>query len=280
MRFVEAGGVSTHVAEWGKQDGPDVFLIHGASSDMDVFRPSVIPLLKDRYHLAAYDRPGLGFTAKRPADADTLKVQADVAADAIRRLELKKPVVLAHSWGGAVALRLALDHPDLVGGLVLIAPVAYDWPGGVSWHLYWSASPVAGPLFNNVVTRPFAEGAVKSGIVGTFAPMKPTEAYLEEASVMRAVQPRIMKANALDMVAAKREVTAQQARYGEIRVPVAIMAGDGDTVVSPTIHSAQLAKTLPDARLEILPGVGHVPQESAQAKLGELVDWVVARRGN
>jgi len=276
MRMVGAEGVSIHVDSWGQ--GDPVLMIHGASSDMDVFKPSVIPALSDRYRLTAYDRPGHGFSPRRPAHANTLAVQANVAADVIRSQGLDRPIVLAHSWGGAVALRLALDHPDLVGGLVLIAPVAYEWPGGVSWHLHWSGNPVVGPLFNHVLSRPFAGAAVRSGMAGAFAPAPVPDGYFEKASVGRAALPRVLRANGLDLLPAKREVMAQQDRYARITAPVAILAGDGDTVVSTTIHAQHLMRTLPVVRLEVLEGVGHLPHETSPALLSDLVDWVRARR--
>lgn len=271
MKFVEAEGVKVHVDSWG--EGPPVFLIHGASSDMDVFKPTVIPLLKKRYFLAAYDRPGMGFTSERPPNAETLEVQAKIAADVIEQMGLNRPIVIAHSYGGAVALRLALDRPDLISGLVLIAPVAYDWPGGLSWYLYWSANPLIGGLFNHVA-QPFVEAAARDGVKGTFAPLSPAPDYFEKASVMRATTPTSLRANGLDLLAAKREVIAQEARYPEIAMPVAIMTGDGDTVVSPSIHSEHLAKTLPDAKLKIIHGAGHVPHEADPQALADLVDWV------
>lgn len=272
MKFVEAADVATHVESWGS--GEPILLIHGASSHIGTWRPTVIPMLRERFRVVAYDRPGMGHTEQRPAGADTLAVQARVAAGVIEASGLHKPVIVAHSWGGAVALRLALDRPDLVSGLVLIAPVAYEWPGGVSWHFYWSSNPLVGGLFNHVLAQPFAGGAVKQGMADSFRPNTPPEGWLEKAEVALAAEPGPLRANGEDMVAAKREVAAQQARYAEIKVPVAILVGDGDTVVSPTIHSLRLAETLPKARIEVLRGVGHLPQEVAPDSLMKLLEWV------
>lgn len=284
----------THVGMWGAAragtspdastgERQDVLLIHGGSSSIDVFRPSVIPGLSDRYRVAAYDRPGMGRTADRPPGAGRLRVQAEVAAGVIDALELKRPIIVAHSFGGAVALRLALDHPEQVGGLVLIAPVAFTWPGGVSWHLHWSANPLVGAVFNHVVTRPFAAAAVKAGMANAFAPSPVPERYFETAAVARAAEPRAMRANAHDITVLKREVTAQQARYAsELRSPLAIMpisvlAGEEDSVVSTTIHARGLKAALPETRLEVLPGVGHLPHEARPDLLRELVDWVAEK---
>jgi pimeloyl-ACP methyl ester carboxylesterase len=273
-RFVEAGGIQAHVAEWGA--GDPVLLIHGASSDMGVWAPTIVPMLRDRFRVAAYDRPGMGFTAQRPPRAETLEAQSRVAAGVIDRLGLAKPIIVGHSWGGAVTLRLALDWPDLIGGLVLIAPVAYEWPGGVSWHLHWSSKPVIGDFFNHVVTRPFASAAVRSGLAGAFGPSPVPQDYLETAASLRAARPAAMRANSLDMIAAKREIIGQQSRYRDIAAPVAMLAGDGDTVVSTMIHSVKLAQTLRNARLDVVQGAGHLPHEAAPDRFLKLLEWVRA----
>jgi len=272
MRFVEAAGVHTHVETWGA--GDPVFLVHGASSHIGTWEPTIVPMLKDEFLVAAYDRPGMGYTTTRPPGSDTLALQAKVAAETIEKLGLKKPIVVAHSWGGAVALRLALDRPDLVSGLVLIAPVAYEWPGGVDWYNYWSANPLSGWLFNNVVAQPFAGASVRSGMEGAFAPNTPPDGWLDAARVSLAARPESLRANGEDLVAAKREVTAQQARYPQIKIPVAILVGDSDRVVSPTIHAMQLAQVLPSARIDVVAGAGHLPQEIAPERFRKLFDWV------
>jgi pimeloyl-ACP methyl ester carboxylesterase len=277
MKFVEAAGVKTHVETWGK--GEPVLLIHGASSHIGTWRPTIVPMLADTYLVAAYDRPGMGYTTDRPVGSDTLARQAKVAAGVIEQLGLKKPiVVVAHSWGGAVALRLVLDRPDLVKGLVLIAPVAYEWPGGVDWYNYWSANPLSGWLFNNVIAQPFAGASVKSGMEAAFAPSIPPEGWMEKSEVSLAARPDSLRANGEDLVAAKREVAEQQDRYWEIKVPVAILLGDGDKVVSPLIHGMALAQVLPNARIDVVQGSGHLPHEAAPERFNKLFDWVEASK--
>jgi pimeloyl-ACP methyl ester carboxylesterase len=206
-----------------------------------------------------------------------LDVQARIAAGVIGALELTRPIIIAHSYGGAVALRLALDHGDRIGGLVLLAPVAYGWPGGVSWHLHWSANPMIGGLFNHMLTRPFVTEAARSGTVAAFAPSAMPDGYIERAGVMRAVRPAAMHANARDLTNLKNEVIAQQDRYAALPMPVAILVGDCDTVVSPSIHALKLAQRLPNARIEVLSGVGHLPHEASPEALLKLVDWVRAQ---
>lgn len=271
-RYVEANGVSSRVAEWGA--GPPILLIHGASSTLSVFEPTVAPLLSSTYRLVAYDRPGMGLSKERPANADTLKVQADVAAGVIQAMNMDRPIVVGHSFGGAVALRLALDHPEAVSGLVLIGAPAYEWPGGVAWHYHASAAPVFGPIFNHVITRPFVRGAIRSGVEGLFAPQDPPPNYIEATNTRLAITPGALEANAKDVRALKAELIAQSPRYPDIDQPVGILVGQDDGVVSYEIHSRQLVETLPNARIEALEGVGHAPHEIAPDTLKALVDWV------
>lgn len=273
--YVEANGVSSRIAEWGS--GAPILLIHGASSTVSVFEPTVVPLLSPSYRLIAYDRPGMGLSKNRPENADSLKVQADVAAGVIEAMQLEKPMVIGHSLGGAVALRLALDHPDKISGLVLMGAPAYDWPGGVAWHYHWAAAPVVGPIFTHVLTRPFIGGALKSGVEGLFDPQKPPEGYVGATNARLATSPGALKANGQDVRALKRELIAQSPRYFEIKLPVAILVGDSDGVVSPELHSIRLAETLPNARIEVLEGVGHAPHEIAPQTLQALVDWVAQK---
>ena len=83
-----------------------------------------------------------------------------------------------------------------------------------------------------------------------------------------------MQANGEDLVAAKREVIAQQDRYPQLKIPVAIMVGDHDGVVMANIHALKLAEKLPNVRLDVVQGAGHLPHEAAPDHFRKLFDWV------
>jgi pimeloyl-ACP methyl ester carboxylesterase len=277
MQFVDAGGVSTHVKVWGS--GPPVVLIHGAASDLGVFEPTLVPKLKSAYRLIAYDRPGMGFSSDRPVHAGRLDVQARIAAGVIEALGLERPLVLAHSYGGAVALRLALDHPDKVSGLVLIAPAAHDWPGDVAWHYHLSSAPMFGQMFNQFVVPAFAEAAARTGLAQAFAPDPVPDGYEQAAGVMRAIRPSALAANAEDLINIKRELVNQAPRYPTIRHAVGLLTGDQDRVVSPLLHARALARELPLVRHIAMEGSGHLPHERNPKAVRELLEWARTTAG-
>ena len=63
-------------------------------------------------------------------------------------------IVVVHSLAGALGALLALDYPQRVAGLVMLAPVAYPWPGGVGWYNKVVTTPVIGPLLAYTITLP------------------------------------------------------------------------------------------------------------------------------
>ena len=68
----------------------------------------------------------------------------------------------------------------------------------------------------------------------------------------------------------------QVPRYGDIAVPTVVLTGDADETASPHLHARAIAAALPDARLVILPGIGHMPQHAATDEVIAAIDWVSA----
>jgi len=270
-------GASLHYREWGEAQDRDILLIHGAAANSADMEISLVPHLNEDYRVVAYDRPGLGRSEGRPDGAGTLAMQADAAAAVIRARGLERPVVVGHSFGGSVALRLALDHPDLIGGLVLISAPSHEWPGdGVSWYNYWSTAPVIGSIFNNIAVPLVAPGQLENATHGAFKPQSPPENYAERAETARLFEPASFRANADDIIGLKAEIIEQSEHYGRFDFPVAIFHGDADTTVWAEYHADRMAEQIDDSRLVILPGMGHMPHHFEQALIREHIDAVYA----
>jgi pimeloyl-ACP methyl ester carboxylesterase len=75
----------------------------------------------------------------------------------------------------------------------------------------------------------------------------------------------------------KAAVAEQAPRYGNIRVPVVVITGDTDKTVSPAIHSRPFAAAVPDAKLIVLPGVGHIVQNAAPELVAREIDAMIGK---
>jgi len=261
-RMVEVDGARLHVVELGPADAPPIVMLHGASSNLEVMRPLAERLAQD-HRVILMDRPGHGWSTREHFSDSTPAPQARMISQALGRLGIGKAIVVAHSWSGALALRIALDHPERVAGLVMLAPVAYPWPGGVSQYNYAVTTPVIGPLLANTAMLPLGLLLAESGSRSVFAPQAMPENFVKDSATRLLLRPREFVANAWDLVTLRAAMAEQAPRYAEIAVPLTIIAGDADKTVSTHIHSQPLARTAKNTRLIVLNGVGHMIQYAA-----------------
>ena len=264
--MVEVAGAALHVVELGSRDaaGPPVVMLHGASSNLEVMRQPVGERLAKDHRVILIDRPGHGWSTRTRLEDSTPEIQGRMIAEALARLGINKAIFVVHSWSGALGARIALDDPDRVAGLVMLAPVAYPWPGGVGRYNKIVAMPVIGPLLAYTITLPLGTLLVEPGARGVFFPQTMPDGYISDTATKLLLRPREFLANAHDLATLKAAVAEQAPRYAEIRAPVTIISGDqSDKTVSTSIHSRPLAATAPNAKLIVLPGVGHMVQNAA-----------------
>jgi pimeloyl-ACP methyl ester carboxylesterase len=237
-------------------------MLHGASSNLEVMRP-LAERLSQTHRVILVDRPGHGWSTRANYSDSTPQPQARMISEALRKLGVPPAIVVAHSWSGALALRIALDHPDRVAGLMMLAPVAYPWPGGVSQYNYAVTTPVIGPLLAHTVTLPLGLLLADSGSRGVFAPQAMPDGFVKDSATRLLLRPREFVANAWDLVSLRAAMAEQAPRYSDIAAPITIIAGNVDKTVSTHIHSQPLAKTAQNTRLIVLEGVGHMIQYAA-----------------
>ncbi|MBL4878101.1 MAG: alpha/beta hydrolase [Hyphomonas sp.] len=254
---VAVGGETVHVIQEG-QAGPPVLMIHGASANAREFTWTLAPRLENTHRVFMADRPGHGYSG-RPENAHNLGVQAAQMAGVLDALAPgEKTVLVGHSFGGAVALRVALDRPDLVKALVLLAPVTHEWGGGgQAWYNSFAAPPLVGPVFSQLLPL-VGPGQLGNGIDGVFDPAPAPENYSENSAIGLLFRPPNFRANARDVKALEDQLAAQSKRYGELDMPITVFSGSGDTVISPKLHVGQLKKQVA-VNLVILPQEGHMP---------------------
>lgn len=275
---INVEGATINLVDIGPRDSekPPLLLLHGASSNLEAMRRPLGDLLAERHRVLLVDRPGHGWSPRiRPEDS-TPVAQARMLDEALARLGVGQVVLVVHSWSGALGLRMALDFPDRVAGLVMLAPVAYPWRGGVGRYNEAVTTPVVGPLLAHTITLPLGLALMAPGARGVFAPQAMPDDFVDRTATPLLLRPREFIANARDLVTLKQAVIEQAPRYGEIKVPVTIVAGEADRTVYTDIHARPLAQVVPQSRLIVLPELGHMVQNAVPELVAGEVDRIVA----
>lgn len=257
-RTVSIDGNRIHYVDEG--EGPPIVFIHGLGGQLHHFRHPLFPAMGEGSRLIAIDRPGSGYST-RPGGGERIPEQAATIAKFIDVLGLERPVVVGHSLGGAIALRLALDFPGKVSALALISPLTRYIPqppeqfGG----LY-----IASPLKRRFIAHTFAVPASLKHAQATldfiFGPQAVTPNYAYGGGGYLGLRPSHFYAASSDLVAVEKDLGAQDKRYGELRMPVGIIYGDQDRVLDFRRQGQEMADKVEGLDLEILEGVGHMPQ--------------------
>jgi pimeloyl-ACP methyl ester carboxylesterase len=122
---------------------------------------------------------------------------------------------------------------------------------------------VIGPLLAYTITLPLGFFLAEPGARDAFLPQIMPETFVKDTATPLLLRPREFLANARDLVTLKAAVKEQAPRYANIKVPTVVIAGDVDRTVSTSIHSRPFAAAVPNAKLIVLPNVGHMVQNAA-----------------
>src|SRR5882757_2735201 len=237
-KMIEVAGATLNVVDIGPRDaaGPPIVMLHGASSNLEVMRQPLGDRLAKNHRVILIDRPGHGWSTRARPEDSTPAIQGRMIDEALGKLGVSSAVFVVHSWAGALGARMALDYPARIAGMVMLAPVAYPWPGGVGRYNKIVAMPVIGPLLAYTITLPLGALLVGSGARGVFAPQPVPDGYVENTATALLLRPREFLANAHDLVTLKAAVAEQAPRYANIKAPITIITGDQtDKTVSTNI---------------------------------------------
>jgi pimeloyl-ACP methyl ester carboxylesterase len=267
-----------HVPGPAAPDLPPLVFIHGASANLNDQMTPLRPVFEGRAELLFVDRPGHGWSERGGDGNDTPSGQAATIAALMAQLGLRPAIVVGHSFGGAVATALALDHPDRVAGLVLLSAATHPWPGGeTSWYYSLAARPVIGRLFAGTLANPGGNLRIGAASECVFAPNPAPADYVKQASIPLVLRPRAFRANAVDVEGLFRHVAAAAPLYPRITVPTVVVTGDSDTVVYEEIHSVGLARDIPGAELVWVKNLGHKPDWVATDLVAAAVEKAAGR---
>jgi pimeloyl-ACP methyl ester carboxylesterase len=278
-RMIEVAGANLNVVELGPRDAdrPPIVMLHGASSNLETMRQPLGDLLAENHRVILIDRPGHGWSSRAREEDSTPAIQGRMIDEALEKLGVPSAIFVVHSWAGALGARLALDYPKRVAGLVMLAPVAYPWRGGVGWYNRLVTTPLIGPLLAYTITLPLGYFLAEPGARGAFLPQVMPDGFVGDTATPLLLRPREFLANARDLITLKAAVIAQAPRYGEIAVPTVVITGDVDKTVSTDIHSRPFAKAVRHAKLIVLRDVGHMVQNAAPELVVSEIDAMIGK---
>jgi pimeloyl-ACP methyl ester carboxylesterase len=254
VETVRSDGLDLAYKRVGK--GPPLVFVHGAAEDGRVWQPQ-LAALADEFTVVAWDEPGAGRSSDLPADF-SLADYANCLAALIEAVALGPAHVAGLSWGGTVVQELYRHHPGLVATLILVDTYA-GWKGSlpdeevrarVAGVLQSLAAPAEefDPTFSNLFAGdPPAE----------FLPL------LEE--IAAAVRPESLRTQLLVMAEAD-----QRDLLPRIAVPTLLIWGELD-VRSPLSVAHQFQQEIPDTKLVVIPGAGHVSNLEQAERFNEAV---------
>lgn len=256
--LIEVNGQTIHYTDEGS--GPSILMIHGLAGQMRNFaRPLVDDLARD-YRVIRIDRPGSGYSPRAASTSARLRVQAETVAELIRILKLDRPLIVGHSLGGALALAIALNHPEVVGGLALVAPLSQvqdisDVPEVFKGLVI--RSPAMRKAVAWTVATPIGMAKAEKALAEVFAPEPVPADFGTEGGGLLSMRPNNFYASSSDLVELEGELEGMVERYPTLSVPVRILYAGADNLLDARLHGERTASEIPGAEIELVEG-GHM----------------------
>ncbi len=267
-RFVHVSGQALAFTEMG--EGSDVVLIHGTLTCLEDMAVALGPHLSRAHRVLAFDRPGHAGSTRPPGDG-SLRTQADLLVQAFAELGLRRPILVGHSAGGSLALTIAIHHPDAIGGVVALAPLVFFEPRAELFLFGPRGVPVFGPLAAKSWLRPTDALTLPLLWNAIFLPQAMPKSFAATMPFARLASSDEMIATGEDALALAVDLPANSVRYARCTVPVRILAGGADVVVSNRRQGARLPSLMPDCTYEEISGIGHMIHRFAPERVLELV---------
>lgn len=269
LKYLELHGDRLAYQDEGQGDA--ILLLHGMAGSSQTWR-SVIRPLSRKYRVIAPDLLGHGSSAKPRSDY-SLGAFAVLLRDLLDELGVARATVVGHSLGGGVAMQFVYQHPDYCERLVLIGS------GGlgpdVGWTLRLLSAPGAELIMPIIAPQPVLTAGEK--VRSWFAKMgieSPRGGEIWNAySSFSDAETRQAFLRTLRSVVDYRGQAVSALNRLNVRADMPIMAiwGEQDAII-PVQHAYAALEARPDARIEVMPGVGHFPQVERPTEVVDLID--------
>ncbi|MBB5714851.1 alpha/beta fold hydrolase [Sphingomonas aerophila] len=255
-RLVNVDGHPIHLIDRG--EGPAIVMVHGLGGQMRNFNYGVVDALAERHRVVVIDRPGSGYSPPIVEGDAGISRQAALVAALIETLGLDQPMLVGHSYGGAVSMALALNDPGLVRGLALIAPLTQPIPALPAAIAAITHAPFPARLaFAAAVGSPFSQLNRNRVLAQVFAPEPVAPDFKTRGGGALSRRPGAIAAVAGDIANARTELTELAGRYRTLALPVSILFARGDKLLDPAEHGEKTAASITNGRCELVEG-GHM----------------------
>lgn len=249
-----------HYEEANPSGSPPVLLLHGLGSAGADWALQLEALAEAGYRVLAPDLRGFGRSSAPPEV--TVEAMAEDMALFLRKLDALPAHVVGISMGGAVALQLALEHPEAVRKLVLVNTFARLRPRNLGEALYFLARMLIATMIS-----PQKQAAMVAKRIFPRPEHEPLRQKLY--SRIRHTNPCAYKA----AMASLRRFNVMH-RLGELKMPTLVITGSADTSISPQSQK-EMAGRIPGARQVVIEGAGHaVIADSPEAFNRALLDFL------
>ena len=251
--MVEVDGARLHVRVDGPQTAPAVIMIHGFGSSLHTFE-NWSQALKDRYRVVRIDLPGSGLSPPDPTGRYGDDRMFELLLGLMQGLQIDQAAIIGNSVGGRIAWAFAAAHPDRVSRLVLVSP-----DGFASTGFEYGKAPQVGAV-THAMRAVLPRFLVRMNLVQSYGdpdrlPSATVQRYYD---LLRAPGARLALIHRMQQTILQDPLP----RLAAIEAPVLLLWGENDRLI-PVANAQDYLAALPNARLTVLPGIGHLPQEEA-----------------
>ena len=266
--FKNIDGYNIHYTDIGS--GQPVVLLHSQPANERQF-DLLKNKLKENYRVISIDRPGMGYSeGPKINSSERLFLQAEIISKLLDEIIDEKPIVVGHSYGGALALSLALYEEKNIKKLILVNTVSHPWKGDGVWLPFKIiTNPLIGKIFSQTYAMIYGKSVIDRSADDNFPDNKPTPGFVNRVGAELTLRPASLESYALDAINLKSSLSKQYKNYENLSIPITILAGIGDRVTPNKTHSFQLHKNIKHSKLIELSNVEHSIPELNPMKIIE-----------
>jgi pimeloyl-ACP methyl ester carboxylesterase len=256
-QFIHVEGDRIHFRDTGNPNGPVIVFIHGFGASLHTWQDWSNSLGQD-YRVIRFDLPGFGLTGPDVQGNYSDDRTNEIILGLMQRLKVQKIVLVGHSIGGRIAWYFAAKHPELIAKLVLIAPDGFESPG----MSYGKAPQI--PSYMNAMEYIFPEFIFKQNLEFAYTDKN----LLTDPLFNRYYELALYPGNRKAMLERMRQTVLKDPHLylKDIHCPVLLLWGVNDRMI-PIDHAKDYLVLMPQAKLQRVPNIGHLPQEE---------DWAIA----